>query len=57
MSKVKIMKILLFPTVVKVDIYVTLDHKTGLKSLGYICSNSQKYIGQNYRFLFYAKNH
>ncbi len=25
-------------------IYVTLDHKTMLKSLGYICSNSQKYI-------------
>ncbi len=32
------------------------------QSLGYICSNSQKYIvihcmGQNYRFLFYAKYH
>ncbi len=25
-------------------IYKTLDHKTNLKSLGYICSNSQKYI-------------
>ncbi len=24
--------------------YVTLDHKTSLKSLGYICSNSQTYI-------------
>ncbi len=24
--------------------YVILDHKTGLKSLGYICNNSQKYI-------------
>ncbi len=24
--------------------YVTLDHKTSLKSLEYICSNSQKYI-------------
>ncbi len=23
---------------------VTLDHKTSLKSLGYICSNIQKYI-------------
>ncbi len=23
--------------------YVTLDHKTSVKSLGYICSNSQKY--------------
>ncbi len=26
------------------SLYVTLDHKTSLKSLGYICSNSQKYI-------------
>ncbi len=25
-------------------LFVTLDHKTSLKSLGYICSNSQKYI-------------
>ncbi len=25
-------------------IFVTLDHKTSIKSLGYICSNSQKYI-------------
>ncbi len=25
-------------------IYVTLDHKTSHKSLGYICSNNQKYI-------------
>ncbi len=24
--------------------YVTLEHKISLKSLGYICSNSQKYI-------------
>ncbi len=24
--------------------FVTLEHKTSLKSLGYICSNSQKYI-------------
>ncbi len=24
--------------------HVTLDHKTSLKSLGYICSNGQKYI-------------
>ncbi len=24
-------------------LYVTLDHKASLKSLGYICSNSQKY--------------
>ncbi len=26
------------------DTYVTLEHKTSLKSLGYICSKSQKYI-------------
>ncbi len=26
------------------SIYVTLDHKTSLKSLGYICSKRQKYI-------------
>ncbi len=25
-------------------LFVTLDHKSSLKSLGYICSNSQKYI-------------
>jgi len=40
--------------------YVTLDHKTCLRSLGYICSNSQTYslnIVQNYPFFFYAKNH
>ncbi len=24
--------------------HVTLNHKTSLQSLGYICSNSQKYI-------------
>ncbi len=40
-------------------VYVTLDHKTSLKSLGYICRNSQKIhcMGQNYTFFFYAKNH
>uniref|UniRef100_A0A672SRG3 Pyridoxal-dependent decarboxylase domain-containing protein 1 n=1 Tax=Sinocyclocheilus grahami TaxID=75366 RepID=A0A672SRG3_SINGR len=27
-----------------VCVYVTLDYKTSLKTLGYICSNSQKYI-------------
>ncbi len=27
-----------------VFVFVTLDHKTSLKSLGYICSNSQKNI-------------
>ncbi len=38
-------------------LFVTLVHKTSLKSLRYICSNSQKYIvwGQNYTFFFYAK--
>ncbi len=36
-----------------------LEHKTSLKSLGYICSNSQQYIVwvKIYKFLFYAKNH
>ncbi len=34
--------------------YVTLDHKTSLKSLEYILY--QKYICQNYTFFFYAKN-
>ncbi len=24
--------------------YVSLEHKSSLKSLGYVCSNSQKYI-------------
>ncbi len=39
-------------------IYVTLEHKNSVESLGYIYSNSQKYIVcQNYRFFFYAKNH
>ncbi len=37
---------------------VTLEHKSSVKSPGYIYSNSQKYIVLvNYRFLFYAKNH
>ncbi len=36
-----------------------MDHKTSLKSLGYICSNSQKKhcMGQHYTFFFYANNH
>ncbi len=36
-----------------------MEHKTSLKSLGYICSVSQQYIVwvKNYKFLFYAKNH
>ncbi len=39
-------------------IYVTLDHKTSHKSLGFICSNSQQYIVwvKIIVFLFYAKN-
>ncbi len=38
---------------------VILEHKTRLKSLGYICSKSQKYIVwvKIIYFLFYAKNH
>ncbi len=38
---------------------MTLDHKTSLKSPGYICSNSQKYIVlvKIIDFFFYAKNH
>ncbi len=39
---------------VYVCVYVTLDHKTSLKS--YICSNTHC-MGQNYLFFFYAKNH
>ncbi len=38
-------------------IYVTLDHKTSLKSLGCICSNSQQYIVWVKCIFFYAKNH
>ncbi len=43
-----------------VSSYMTLDHKTSLKLLGYICCNSQKYpifLSTNSRFFFYAKNH
>ncbi len=36
---------------------IIYDHKTSLKSLGYICSNSQKNMSQNDLFFFYAKNH
>ncbi len=37
---------------------VTLDHKTSLKSLGYICSSRQKYIvWVKIIFSFYDKNH
>uniref|UniRef100_A0A672LBZ0 Diacylglycerol kinase n=1 Tax=Sinocyclocheilus grahami TaxID=75366 RepID=A0A672LBZ0_SINGR len=35
-------------------IFVTLDHKTSLKSLGYICRNSQKYIVWSMGFFFYC---
>ncbi len=40
-------------------INVSLEHKTSLKSLGYICSNTHKYIGwvKMIYVLFYAKNH
>ncbi len=38
--------------------YVTLEHKSSLKSLGYICSNSQKYtVSVKIIDFFYAKNH
>ncbi len=33
-----------FIYIYSIYIYETLDHKTSLKSLGCICSNSQKYI-------------
>ncbi len=40
-------------------IYVTLEHKSSLKSLEYIYSNSQQYIVRVkiIDFFFYAKNH
>ncbi len=40
-----------------VYIYVTLDHKTNIKSLGYICSHSQKHIvwGKIINFSFMPK--
>ncbi len=39
--------------------FVTLEHKTSLKSLGYICSNSQQYIVwvKIIHFSFMPKNH
>ncbi len=37
--------------------YVTLELRTSFKSQGYICSNSQKYIGQNYPVSFYAQHY
>ncbi len=59
--------IFILPHFIKVAIYsyvqlsisVTLEHKSSLKSLGYICSNSQKIhcMGQNDQFFFYAKDH
>ncbi len=43
----------------RITLFVTLDHKTSLKSLGYICSNSQKYTTwvNIIDFFFDAKNH
>ncbi len=39
--------------------FVTLEHKTSLKSMGYICSNSQQYIVwvKIIHFSFMPKNH
>ncbi len=39
--------------------FVTLEHKTSLKSLEYICSNSQQYIVwvKIIHFSFMPKNH
>ncbi len=41
---------------INVNLHVTLYHKTSHKLYGYICSNSQQYIGQNSIFFFYAEN-
>ncbi len=43
-QSVYILQTLLFFHRIRQKIYVTLEHKTSLKSLGYVCSNSQKYI-------------
>ncbi len=45
--------------IIIIILYVTLDHKTSLKSLGYVCSNSQKYIiwVKIINFSFMQKNH
>ncbi len=32
------------PTILSLFTYVALEHKSSLKSLGYVCRNSQKYI-------------
>ncbi len=38
--------------------FVTLEHKTSLKSLEYICSNSNNTLyGSKLYIFFYAKNH
>ncbi len=43
---------------VNMTIIVTLEYKTSLTSLGYICSNSQKYIVWVKIIIFYFdKNH
>ncbi len=36
--------LLLFINILTQNAFVTLEHKTSVKSLGYICSNNQKYI-------------
>ncbi len=41
---------------IRKKIYVTLEHISSLKSLGYVCSNSQKYIVW-VKIIDYAKNH
>ncbi len=40
------------------NIYVTLEHKRSVKSLEYICSNSQKYIEwvKSINFLLWQKS-
>ncbi len=43
-QSVYILQTLLFLSQNKAENNVTLDHKTSLKSLGYVCSNSKKYI-------------
>ncbi len=40
---------------IRQKIFVTLEHKTSLKSLEYVFSISQKYMGQNDTFFFMPK--
>ncbi len=37
--------------------YVTLDHNTRRTGIFVAIANNTLYMGQNYRFLSYAKNH